>query len=249
MPCPEFTYPLIRLQQTESTNRYLQDLSSRQEVEEFTAVVAEYQTAGRGQRGNIWEAEAHKNLLFSILLRPHFLEAGRQFLLSQAVSLAIYRSLESLVPKLSIKWPNDIYADNRKIAGILIENELMGSTICHSIVGVGLNVNQQQFTGQAPNPISICHFTHREENRLALLYNIVSHLVSTYETLRQGLSAQLEADYARALFRKQGFHRFRDLTGAFTARIDRVTSDGQLHLVDEQGLCRAYRFKEVEFLP
>lgn len=248
MPCPEFTYPLIRLQQTESTNRYLKDLSSRQEVEEWTTVVAEYQTAGRGQRGNVWEAEAHKNLLFSILLRPHFLEAGRQFLLSQAVSLAIYRSLEPLVPRLSIKWPNDIYADNRKIAGILMEHELTGSTICHSIVGIGLNVNQQQFTGQAPNPVSVCHFTHREEDRFALLHNIVAHLISTYETLRQGLSTQLEADYARVLFRNQGYHRFKDSTGIFTARMERVTPDGQLHLVDEQGHGRTYWFKEVEFI-
>ncbi|MBP9507653.1 MAG: biotin--[acetyl-CoA-carboxylase] ligase, partial [Bacteroides sp.] len=130
MHCPEtFPVPLVHLSETDSTNRYLKQLCDQSPVEELTTVVAEFQTSGRGQRGNIWESEAGKNLLFSFVLYPTFLEARRGFLLSQLISLALKEELDQYADGFSIKWPNDIYWHNRKIAGILIENNLIGSSI------------------------------------------------------------------------------------------------------------------------
>ena len=130
-PSPErFPVPLIHISETNSTNNYLQTLCARQKIEELTTVVADFQTSGRGQRGNSWESEPLKNLLFSFVLFPDFLEACCQFLISQIISLAIKEELSTYTEDISIKWPNDIYWKEKKICGILIENDLMGRNIC-----------------------------------------------------------------------------------------------------------------------
>ena len=127
MPFPEsFPVPLIYIEETDSTNHYLNDLCNKQDVSELTTVVANYQTLGRGQRGNSWESEKGKNLMFSFVLYPTSLEIRRQFLLSQIISLSIKEELDTYVKDISIKWPNDVYWKERKICGILIENDLMG---------------------------------------------------------------------------------------------------------------------------
>ena len=123
-PCPEtFPYPLIALDETDSTNRYISQLCNelQESVAELTTVTAEFQTAGKGQRGNTWEAERGKNLLFSFVLYPTFLEARRQFILSQIVSLSIKEELDRWSDEITIKWPNDIYWRDKKICGILID--------------------------------------------------------------------------------------------------------------------------------
>ena len=126
MPSPDlFPVPLIHIIETNSTNNYLQTFCTREKAEELTTVVADFQTSGRGQRGNSWESEPAKNLLFSFVLFPEFLEARRQFLISQIVSLAIKEELDTYTDDISIKWPNDIYWKEKKICGILIENDLM----------------------------------------------------------------------------------------------------------------------------
>ena len=148
MPSPDmsFSVPLIHISETNSTNSYLQTLCAKQQgVAAFTTVVADFQTSGRGQRGNSWESEPKKNLLFSFVLFPDFLEARRQFLISQIVSLAIKEELDSYADDFSIKWPNDIYWKDKKICGMLIENDLMGRNISQSISGIGINVNQEAF--------------------------------------------------------------------------------------------------------
>ena len=138
-PCPEtFPYPLIALDETDSTNRYISQLCNelQESVAELTTVTAEFQTAGKGQRGNTWEAERGKNLLFSFVLYPTFLEARRQFILSQIVSLSIKEELDRWSDEITIKWPNDIYWRDKKICGILIENDLSGHFIGRSISGI-----------------------------------------------------------------------------------------------------------------
>ena len=139
MPSPDMSFPvpLIHISETNSTNSYLQTLCAKQQgVAAFTTVVADFQTSGRGQRGNSWESEPKKNLLFSFVLFPDFLEARRQFLISQIVSLAIKEELDSYADDFSIKWPNDIYWKDKKICGMLIENDLMGRNISQSISGI-----------------------------------------------------------------------------------------------------------------
>lgn len=150
-----FPVPLIHINETNSTNNYLQSLCSEQKVEELTVIVADFQTSGRGQRGNSWESDPGKNLLFSTVIFPEFLEARRQFLISQIISLAIKEELDTYTSDISIKWPNDIYWKEKKICGMLIENDLMGRNINQSIAGIGININQEIFHSSAPNPVSL----------------------------------------------------------------------------------------------
>lgn len=254
-PTPEiFPYPLIALEETDSTNRYLCQLCQnlQENVAPLTTVSAEYQTAGKGQRGNSWEAEAGKNLLFSLVLFPTGVEARRQFLLSQIVSLAIKEELSQWSEEISIKWPNDIYWQEKKICGILIENDLCGAYIGRCICGIGLNVNQEQFHSNAPNPVSLKQITGKEHNRHELLAEILNRISAYYEKLTSknclDFSAEIQVRYARSLFRRRGYHPYRDANGKFMARLLRVEPDGRFVLEDEYGKERTYLFKEVQYL-
>lgn len=254
-PTPDQSpYPLICLEETDSTNRFLTQLAREAEnIPSFTIVSAEYQTAGKGQRGNSWESEHGKNLLFSLLLRPTFMEARKQFVLSQVVSLAIKEALDKYIDNVSIKWPNDIYHDNKKMCGILIEHQLEGAHIAQSICGVGININQEHFLSDAPNPISLKQLTGQTTNRHQLLIDIIQRIERYYQQLQQAEEAtpfreELAANYTAALFRRHGLHRYRDKAGEFKAEIITVKSDGQLVLKDEEGEMRTYLFKEVQYI-
>lgn len=183
-----FRYPLIALEETDSTNQYISQLCNnlKEDVAELTTVTAEFQTSGKGQRGNTWEAEKGKNLLFSFVLYPTFLEARRQFILSQMVSLAIKEELSRWSDDITIKWPNDIYWKDKKICGILIENEIAGHHIERSIAGIGININQETFHSDAPNPVSLKQITGREHDR----HEILAHILRRVEIYYKGL--QLE---------------------------------------------------------
>lgn len=247
-------FPRISLDCTESTNQYLSELCYHDgdKVAPFTTVTAEYQTAGKGQRGNSWEAEAGKNLLFSFVLYPTFLQAHHQFILSQMVSLAIQEELSQWCPDITIKWPNDIYWREKKVCGILIENELSGSHIARCICGVGLNVNQQLFRSSAPNPVSLRQITGREHDRNRLLEGLLHRIAVYYQRLETEpyttCSSELSVRYGRALFRRQGFHLYEDAHGRFLARLLRVEADGRFVLEDEHGKEREYLFKEVQYV-
>ena len=252
-PCPDtFPFPLVALDETDSTNQHLSRLcNERQEaIAEFTTVVAEFQTAGKGQRGNTWEAEEGKNLLFSFVLYPTFLEARRQFILSQIVSLAIKEELSRWSDEITIKWPNDIYWKDKKICGILIENDLAGHNIARSISGIGININQELFRSDAPNPVSLKQITGQEHDRSSILAHILRRVEIYYNSLRTEepniYSAEIAARYARSLYRRRGLHPYEDANGKFLARLLRVEQDGRLILEDESGRERQYLFKEVQ---
>ena len=243
----------IALQETDSTNNYLSALCEEGELPDFTTVTAEYQTAGKGQRGNSWESAPGANLLFSTVIYPRFLAARQQFVLSQLVSLSIKEDLDAYTDQVSIKWPNDIYCGERKICGILIENDLQGSHIGRCIVGVGLNVNQEAFYSDAPNPVSLRQLTGRTHDRNILLYDILHRMQQIYQKLVAGAESpstttSLAARYAASLFRRTGFHRYADAHGTFLARVVEVEADGRFLLEDESGALRSYLFKEVQYL-
>lgn len=249
MRYPEsFPVPLIRVEETNSTNNYLQALCDERKVEEFTTVVADFQTSGRGQRGNSWESEPGENLLFSFVVFPEFLEARRQFLLSQIVSLAIKEELDNYVADISIKWPNDIYWREKKICGMLIENDLMGRNISQSIAGIGININQKAFYSPAPNPVSLRQITGKQYDILEILENVMVRVQSYYKLLRDGDTEKIATRYEKSLFRKEGMHRYRDANGEFLARILSLEPEGRLILEDEMQRKRGYMFKEVEYL-
>ena len=230
-------FEVIHISETDSTNRWLHEHPSEHDV----VVVADYQTAGRGCGSNTWESERGKNLLFSMLVHPEGVRATVQFHISMAVSLAICDALEQYIGDLSIKWPNDIYWRNGKLGGILIENRLQGGVIRDSIIGVGLNVNQQRFHSNAPNPVSLWQIYGQETDRLQLLDDILSR----FDAERV---ADVKARYVARLYRRKGFHPYADKEGAFMAEFVDVESDGHLLLLDEYGRQRRYAFKEITFV-
>ena len=248
-----FPVPLIILEETDSTNRYLTELcNQRTEITELTTVSTERQTAGKGQRGNSWESEESKNLTFSIVFHPIFLEARRQFLISQIVSLSIKEELDKWTDNISIKWPNDIYWKDKKICGILIENNLSGQYIEQSIAGIGVNINQDIFLSNAPNPVSLKQITGQEHDRFQLLACIMERVKEYYSLLQHSISennlSTITERYSDSLFRKDGFHYYVDTECRFLARLLRVEPDGQFILEDQTGRERGYLFKEVQYV-
>lgn len=215
-------------------------------MEELTVVVADFQTSGRGQRGNSWESAPGKNLLFSTVIFPEFLEARRQFLISQIISLAIKEELDTYTTDISIKWPNDIYWKEKKICGMLIENDLMGRNISQSIIGIGININQEIFHSSAPNPVSLLQITEEEHDLFEILKNIMLRIQSYYSLLKKGDTTSIACQYEKSLFRREGMHRYKDANGEFLARIVCVEPEGKLILEDEKLIKRGYMFKEVE---
>lgn len=230
-------YKLIHIDETDSTNRWLREHGGEDDI----VVVADYQTAGRGCGTNKWESERGGNLLFSVLLHPTDIPASRQFRISMAVSVAISEALEQHIGDVCIKWPNDIYWRDGKLGGILIEHTLQGSGIRSSIVGVGLNVNQQLFRSDAPNPVSLWQITGQTTDRRLLLDDILRRL----DVL---LTADVRSRYMSRLYRRRGYHPYTDAAGVFMAKITDIREDGRLVLTDESGRERTYGFKEVQFV-
>ncbi|WP_163322291.1 biotin--[acetyl-CoA-carboxylase] ligase [Draconibacterium mangrovi] len=231
----------------DSTNNYAKQLV-REKAAQGTVVLAHYQESGRGQVGNFWESERDKNLLFSVLLYPGFLEAGKQFYISKVVSLALADVLKQHLNDVKIKWPNDIYVGEKKIAGILIENTVKGIALDSSIVGVGVNVNQEEFLSDAPNPVSMKQLLKKEFDIEDILKAFLQKLENYIEILREGRLEKVDAEYFQTLFRNEGMHPYRKDGKEFSARIAGIGSFGQLQLEEPDGNVTEYMFKEVEFV-
>ncbi len=244
----------ILLAETPSTNSYV-----ARHVETLPvpcAVRAVAQTAGRGQRGNSWEAEPGRNLTLSFLLRPEGILPREQFAVSEAVALAVCDTLQAHGIEAEVKWPNDIYVGDKKICGILIEHSLYGHEIRYSIAGVGLNVNQEAFLSDAPNPVSMAQLTGRQYD----LSDMCARLGRAVEERMAQIASPegrrgLHAEFMRRLWRRQGGPwPFRDAaTGReFRAHIADVTPEGYLALrtsdKPSDPPSRLYAFKEVAFI-
>ena len=241
---------IIYLEKTVSTNVYIQQLLSKgKNIREGTLVWAGFQTAGRGQNRNTWESEKNANLTFSILLHPDFLPVTEQFLLSQITALGIVDFLSSFceLQNLSIKWPNDIYWNDRKICGMLIENLLSGHSISHAILGVGINVNQITFEGDAPNPVSVKQINGKTYDLDAAIGSVRDVILNRYMQLLRDEKEQIRKDYANALYRGEGYFIYKDKSGEFSARIKEIRDTGMLVLETNTGEERVYAFKEVAF--
>lgn len=238
----------ISLEEVDSTNNYLKILKDSQTLEEFTYVTALFQNAGKGQRGNTWESQKEQNLMLSVLLRPRTLPLSHHFILSEMVSLALLKTLQGYNSEFSIKWPNDIYWKDSKIAGILIENDIEGSSIHESIIGIGLNVNQERFLSDAPNPISLCQILNQKTDPHLLLEQFHKYLLSENKKMLQGDFESISQEYQKSLYRLGDYYRFVDKNGEFKAKIQSVAHDGTLSLIDQDGLLRKYLFKEVKYI-
>ena len=241
-------FPTLYFDRLASTNDKLTERMKESDLPEFSVVITTNQTAGKGQAGNSWESEKGKNITLSILLRPLFLEPQNQFYISKIVSLAIVNTLDNLSIQSTIKWPNDIYVDDKKIAGILIENSIMGNSISNSIIGIGLNVNQERFISEAKNPVSVYNILNEAKNIEDILDTLLHNLLKSYTALINNELENIDNEYFKRLYRKEGFYRFKDARGVFSAEISEIEISGILVLTDSHGQRRKYTFKEVEFL-
>ena len=231
-------FKVVHIDETDSTNHWL-----KAHGEGTMVVVADFQTAGKGCGSNSWESERGKNLTFSMLIHPEALEAKEQFRITEVVSVALCNTLERFIYKeVDIKWPNDIYVGDQKICGILIENRLQGSVIKDSIIGIGLNVNQQAFLSDAPNPVSMWQLTGQETNRETLLEAFLQAFNEAWE------SETISKAYRQRLYRREGYHAFCDKDGRFEAKLRNVLNDGMLVLEDREGQRRNYAFKEIKYI-
>lgn len=233
------------VEECESTNLLLAQKADREKLPEGFLIHTDFQTAGQGQQGNSWDSARSSNLLFSLLLHPKHIAIDRQFVLSQATSLAIRDVLLRYTDKIQIKWPNDIYHEEKKLGGILIQNSIQQNFLKQSIVGVGLNINQVEFSSRTPNPVSLRQIIGQQVKREKLLQELYDTIMQYY---RKTDRKDFTPDYMAGLFRNRGFHRFRDSEGSFEACIQRVGKDGRLYLEDSSGKRRSYYFKEVEFI-
>ena len=176
---------ILRVAETTSTNSLLRELVIKESLLEGSVVVADFQTAGRGQIGNVWESEAGKNLMFSTVLYPTCIPANRQFLISQIAALSVKETLDLYTDHVTVKWPNDIYWKDKKICGMLIENDLSGHNLYCSIIGIGINLNQAVFRGDAPNPVSLFQIIGKEVDREEVLDRFLSVFYRYYLSLLQ----------------------------------------------------------------
>ena len=238
----------IHLEQIDSTNAYLQRQQSECDIRNWV-VSANEQTAGKGMGSNGWESEVGKNLTFSLALDVSFLPAERQFLLSEAVALGLIHALDALLPeeKLHIKWPNDIYFESRKLAGILINNTIKANMMDVSIVGIGLNVNQMQFRDWPTHPISMKQITGKEYELKPLLEQVAEQLLIKVEQLKSSID-DIEQDYLKRLYRYRTWADYEVDGKKMRLFMTGIDSFGRLQLLDMENNSYCFDIKEIKFL-
>ncbi|MDF2431359.1 MAG: BirA family transcriptional regulator [Mucilaginibacter sp.] len=240
----------VTIKQVDSTNNFLKELlSNSKPVIEGTVIMAESQFAGRGQQQNGWHAEPGKNLTFSILLKPAFVPVTAQFDLVRAVSLGVFYALYPLLgEKLKIKWPNDIYYGDRKLGGMLIENLVQGSQIKNSIIGIGLNINQENFPAELTNAISLKQILHQDYDLKTLLAEICRHIEAWYLNLKAGKISVVRNSYIDRLYWLNEHKSFKTPEGSFKGIIKKVRDNGLLVIENNNHQELEFSLKEIEFL-
>ena len=236
---------IYHLDITASTNDDARDEKYR----EGDVVWADFQTAGRGQRGHLWHSRKGENLTFSAVLEPSFVPIAEQFSVSEVVALSLVDMLAEYGIEAKIKWTNDIYVGDKKLVGILIEHSLSSTALRRTIVGVGINVNQTEFDSSIPNPVSMAQLLGQELDAEKVLQCFLKHLQRNYEMLRNGGKVELHDRYNSLLYRKNEYHTYALPSGEkFSAQILGTAPSGALRLEDEEGNTKDYLFKEVEFV-
>jgi len=240
---------LLTLKEVDSTNNFLKDLlTNSKPLPEGTVIMAEHQYAGRGQQQNKWLSQPGKNLTFSILLKPTFINAVNQFDLTRAISVGVYNALYKLLGNaVKIKWPNDLYYADRKLGGMLIENTLQGANINSSVVGIGLNVNQEQFAEGAVNATSVKQILHKDYDLRILLSEICSQIEQHYLHLKAGRVDLIRNEYLDRLYWLNEERPFKAGDEIFTGVITGVADNGLLN-VRKGGNAFLFNLKEIEFL-
>ncbi len=245
-----FNTKIIRLDVTDSTNREAFRLLESGSLAEGTVIVAESQSSGRGQGKTKWESAPGRNLTFSLVLRPLFLPPAQQFLLNQTIALSIRDSLAPFLfpERVSIKWPNDIYCRMGKVSGTLIENRIMGNQFDLCVAGIGINVNQEVFTSDAPNPLSLKNLTGIEYDLEDLLQSSLESIGRWYGWLSSGQSQKIQQTYLEHLLGLNDKLRFRAGEDTFAGTITGVDQYGRLQILHENQQTLIFDIKEVQML-
>ncbi len=239
---------IVELEETDSTNNYAKQMLAEAKPLEGTVIIAHNQTKGRGQQGNVWHTENGKNLTCSYILYPVFLGAEKHFYLNMVVSLAVKEVCEIyLEDEVKVKWPNDIYLGKNKIAGILIENSISGSSVITSIAGIGINVNQTVFDESLPNPSSLQLLTGREINVQEVLQQLSVYLEKYYLQLRKGNFHFLQRAYTEALFRYNQTAYFKRGEQTFKGEVAGIARDGKL-IIHSNGKELRFTMQEIQFV-
>jgi len=234
---------------TSSTNLLMKELEKAGKLVNGDVIRAVNQAGGIGQNGNYWESEGGKNLTFSLFLEPHFLAAAEVFQLNKIISIAIHDYLTAKnVSNIKIKWPNDVYVGDKKIAGMLTHNNFLGDKLENSILGIGLNINQIEFKSDAPNPVSLKRITQidciLEDELDSLLQFIYLRIIQ----LAKGDFRQINSDYLDHLYGFGQSREFKDTEGSFIGIIKGVDSFGRLLVEKDKGIISTYDLKAIEFL-
>lgn len=237
-------------EEIDSTNDLCYELTKSDYIEEGTIIRAINQIKGKGQKGNKWESENDKNLTFSILLKPNQIQPANQFILNQAISLSMIDFIKSITKsdKIKIKWPNDIYFGEKKIAGILIETQIMGNQIENAIIGIGLNVNQLDFKNHLPNPISLKQITQIDYNLDNLLIDFLPFIELHIDQLYEKDFKNIETIYMKNLLYFNYSKLYKVNNKIINAKIVGISKFGKLILQINSDIKIECDFKEVEFI-
>ena len=245
-----FTGKLIKyLPSCHSTNDIaVQMIQTENIVFEGTVIITDHQTAGRGQRGNSWEASIGENLTFSIILKPFFLKASDQFQLNVAVSMGVFDFLSEFIDEgLSVKWSNDIYYENKKMGGILIENSLQGYQIGHSVIGIGLNINQLEFGSLRATSLRNITQNPLKYDLSEMLKELLENIEKNYLKIKNNEYKSLKIKYLTNLFRFQEYYHYQTKGQQFLGKIIGINETGKLG-IETDGEVIYFDFKEVEFV-
>jgi len=240
---------IIEFDSLDSTNVFASKLLAENILPEGTTIVAKFQSLGKGYSGNSWQSEAGKNLLLSVILYPTFLSLRHQFFLNQISSLAVANTVESFLVNaaVKIKWPNDVFADDRKIAGILIENSVQSESFRHSIIGIGVNVNQENLKATLLHATSFIMISGKEFSLEEVMHELFSQLEKRYLQLKQQRIDLIERDYMKKLYRIEELSWFSSDEKKFRGKIVGITAEGKL-IIETSGKHEVFSLKEVEMI-
>lgn len=240
---------IVKVDAIESTNTFLKEMCRHEFVENFTVIVAKNQTQGKGQMGAAWAVEPGKNLTFSVLVRLDDFRLEDQFYVSKAIAISLKNTLVKFLPnKIAVKWPNDIMADNKKIAGVLIENTVKNQKLSYAVVGVGLNVNQVDFDA-LPNATSMKNLTNREFDLDHVLHELLDELRLQIQTLEAKNFQSIAKNYLGSLYKYDVPAMFTDYgDNRFMGKICGISSKGKLQIEVENESILEFDLKEVKFL-
>lgn len=244
----QLPWPVINLQSVDSTNNYAQNLLSKNELNKEVVINAHCQEQGRGQGENTWVSEAGKNLTFTLVIFPDYLPAEKQFYLLQSISSAIVDFLALYKINAKIKWPNDIYVSDSKIAGILIENSIMGASLVYSLIGIGLNVNQEKFGSFTHKAQSMKNLIFTEYKLEKLLNRLLLCLKERIDSLKEKQFVKIKKEYIERLYKFNERSLFFANGNRFYGKITDVEEGGNLIIMTDNGDMLSFVFKELEFV-